>query len=258
MVRLGLIVPSSNTTIESEFRFMLPRGFTIHTARITLKSVTLESLAEMERETEEEAAKLADADVGVIGYGCTSGSLFRGLGHDKMIEERIEKVSGKPAVATAGAVVNALRDLKIENVAVATPYTTEINDLEKKFLAANGFRVVDLRGLQLSDNLEIGRIDNRTAYELITKLKYREADGLFISCTNFPTIGIIKEVENKLGKTVISSNTAILWAMLSKIKVPVKIKGYGKLLEENQYNSREYRKRPHQKRALVSARDCCN
>ena len=233
MVRLGLLIPSSNTTMEPEFYKMLPKGFSVHVARLRLREAAVKELAKMEEEIEVETLKLADAGVDIIGYGCTSGSLFRGLGHDKMIEEKIEKASGKPAVATAGAVINALKALKIKNVAVATPYITEINDLEEKFLAANGFKVVDLKGLQLFDNLKIGSISSRTAYELITKLKYKEADGLFISCTNFPAIGIIKELENKLGKSVISSNTATLWTMLRKINVPVKIKGYGKLLEEN-------------------------
>ncbi len=232
LVRLGLIIPSSNTTMESEFCVMLPKGFTAHTARARLRSVTLECLTEMESKIEEEAAKLADADVNVIGYGCTSGSLYKGLGHDKMIEVRIEKASGKPAVATAGAVVSALKTLKIKNVSVATPYIAEINDLEKKFLAANGFKVVDLKGLQLSDNIKIGTVNSKTTYELITKLKHKEADGIFISCTNFPTVRTIKKLENELRKSVISSNTATLWAMLKKIDVPLKINGYGKLLEE--------------------------
>ncbi|MCX8169184.1 MAG: aspartate/glutamate racemase family protein [Candidatus Methanomethylicia archaeon] len=232
MVKLGLIIPSSNTTMETEFRVMLPQGFTIHTARLRLKSVTLEGLIEMESRVEEEAIKLADADVDVIGYGCTSGSLFKGLGHDKMLEEMITRVTGKPAVATAGAVVNALRVLNIKNVAVATPYIDEINELEKKFLIENGFKVVDLKGLQLSDNLKIGRISSRTTYRLISKLKYEDADGIFISCTNYPTIKVIEKLENKLKKPIISSNTATLWAMIRKLNIKVKIKGYGKLLEE--------------------------
>lgn len=218
--------------MEHEFHTMLPKSFTIHTARLKLKRVTLENLAEMESKVEEEASKLADADVDVIGYGCTSGSLFRGLGHDKMLEEKIEKATRKPAVATAGAVIAALRALGIKNISVATPYISEINDLEEKFLAANGFKVVDLKGLQLSDNLKIGRISSRTAYRLISKLKYEEADGIFISCTNFPTIKIIKKLENEIKKPVISSNTATLWAMLKKLNQAVKIRGYGKLLEE--------------------------
>jgi maleate isomerase len=232
LIRLGLIIPSVNTTMEYEFHTMLPEGFTIHTARLKIKSVTLEGLAEMESKVEEEAIKLADAEVDIIGYGCTSGSLFRGLGHDKMLEERIERVTGKPAVATAGAVVAALKALGVRRVSVATPYIDEINDLERRFLQANGFDVVDLKGLQLIDGLKIGRISSRTTYQLISKLKCEEADGIFISCTNFPTINIIKRLESRIGKPVISSNTATLWAMLKKLNKMVKIKGYGKLLEE--------------------------
>lgn len=235
MTRLGLIIPSSNTTMEYEFHTMLPDGFTVHTARLKLEKVTVEGLAKMEEKIEEEASKLADADVDVIGFGCTSGSLFKGLGHDKMIEERIERISGKPAVATAGAVVKALKSLGIKRVAVATPYIAEINELEIKFLEANGFIVVDLKGLELSDNLKIGRIDEKTAISLVMSLDYKAADGIFISCTNFPTIKIIEKLENNLGKPVVSSNTATLWAMLRKCGALIKIKGYGKLLEGKHY-----------------------
>ena len=210
MFKLGLIIPSSNTTMEPEFYRMLPNDFTVHTARLRLKKVTVKDLAKMEKDIDKEAIKLADAGVDVIGYGCTSGSLFRGLGHDRMIEEKIEKVSGKPAVATSGAVVNAL---------------------EKEFLEANGFKVVDLKGLGLSDNMLIGRIDEQTAIKLVTSLKHENADGVFISCTNFPTIRIIQKLEDMLKKPVISSNTATLWLMLRKLAISTKIKGYGKLLE---------------------------
>jgi len=217
--------------MEPEFYKMLPEGFTVHTARLRLRSVTVKSLAEMEQEIEEEASKLADANVSVIGYGCTSGSLFKGLGHDLEIERRIEKVSGKPAVATAGAVVKALKSLKIRKVAVATPYIDEINRLEKRFLTLNGFKVIDFKGLEISDNLEIGRVNRKTLLDLVLSLNYKEADGIFISCTNLPTINVVQELETTLKKSVVSSNTATLWAMLKKIAVSIKIKGYGKLLE---------------------------
>lgn len=231
MIRLGLIVPSSNTTMETEFRAMLPKEFTIHTARLRIRSVTVEGLAEMEQKLEEEAVKLADAAVSVIGYGCTSGSLFKGLGHDEQIERRIEKASGIPAVATAGAVVKALKNLEVKSVAVATPYIDEINKLEKEFLVANGFKVVDLKGLEISDNIKIGKIDKQTVLDLVLSLRHKEADGIFISCTNLPTINVIKELEDRLKKPVISSNTATLWAMLRKCGISINLIGYGKLLE---------------------------
>jgi len=230
MTRLGLIIPSSNTTMEVEFRKMLPESFSVHTARVRLKLVTVEELAKMEEEVEREAVKLADADVEVIGYGCTSGSLFRGLGHDKMIEERILKSSGKPAVSTAGAVISALNFLEAKKVAVATPYIDEINKLEEKFLLDNGFKVVDLKGLRITENLEIGRVSNQTLMELVAELKHEEADCIFISCTNFPTVDCIKKFEEDFKKPVFSSNTATLWAMLKKCNASIKIQGFGSLL----------------------------
>jgi len=154
----------------------------------------------MERGIEEEASKLADANVDVIGFGCTSGSLLKGLGYDKEIEKRIEKASMKPAVATAGAVVKALKTLEIRKVAVVTPYIREINELERNFLEVNGYNVIDLKGLGLRDNLKIGEVNSQTAYKLVLEVDYKSADGIFISCTNLRTIHVIEKLENKLKK----------------------------------------------------------
>lgn len=232
MTRLGLIIPSSNTTMESEFWRMLPEGFSVHASRLRLREVTVEELGLMEKRVEDAALQLADAEIDVIGYGCTSGSLFKGLGHDKSIEKRIERVAGVPAIATAGAVVSALRTLRMKKVCVATPYTNEINNLEEKFLSLGGFRVVDLKGLGMKRNLEIGRLSSEVAYKLVMELEYAKADGVFTSCTNFATADIIEKLERVTQRRVVSSNTATLWAMLRTCQVSAEIKGFGGLLEK--------------------------
>jgi len=232
LTRLGLMIPSSNTTMEPEFYRVLPKSFTIHSCRLRLRAVTLKELVKMKERIEEEAPKLADAGVSVIGFGCTSGSLFRGLGHDKQIEAKIEKATGIPAVATAGAVVDALKAMDIKNLAVATPYIESINRLEKEFLTANSFRVVDLKGLGIKDNLKIGELTSQDAYTLVMKLRYEEADGVFVSCTNFATLDNIEKMENATQRIVVSSNSTTLWAMLKKCGVRVRIRGFGKLLQE--------------------------
>jgi len=218
--------------MEPEFYRVLPKGFTVHSCRLRLREVTLKDLMRMEEKIWEEAPKLADAGVSVIGFGCTSGSLFRGLGHDKQIEAKIEKVTGIPTVSTAGAVVDALKALGIKNLAVATPYIEKINRLEKDFLSANGFRVVDMKGLGIKDNLKIGELAVQDSYELVKKLKYEKADGIFVSCTNFATLDSIEKMEKETEKIVVSSNSAILWAMLRRCGVHFRINGFGKLLEE--------------------------
>ena len=215
--------------MEHEFNKMCPKNATIHTARMRLREVAVSELLSMEKEIGLEALKLADARVDVIGFGCTTGSLARGLGHDKEIVSRIEKATKIPTVATAGAVVEALKVLKLSKISVGTPYSDQINALEKRFLEQNGFHIVKMKGLGIIDNIEIGRQGQKAVYKLAKEVETAEAEAIFVSCTNLPTISIIEKLEKELEKPVVSSNTATVWAMLRKIGYKKEIKGYGSL-----------------------------
>jgi len=208
---------------------MLPREISVHTARMRLREVVVSELLSMEKEIKEEALKLADADVDIIGFGCTSGSLARGLGHDKKIVKDIRKAAKKPAVATAGAIVEALKSLRLSRISVATPYTEEINKLEHKFLEQSGFFIAKIAGLGLTDNIKIAELKPEVVFSLAKKVDSVKAEGIFISCTNMPTIEVVAKLEKMLKKPVVSSNTATLWAMLKKIGHPLRVEKYGKL-----------------------------
>lgn len=202
--------------MEIEYRRVLPESVNLHVGRMKLREVTVEALKEMETHVEEEAEKLVDAHVDVIGYGCTSGSLVKGLHHDSAIVTRIERKTGTPAIATAGAVLDVLKQLEVNSVAVATPYVNAINELEKKFLQENGFKVTDIQGLKIVDNRKIGMITAEEVMSLVESLKHEMATAIFISCTNLPTMQFINRLEEKYHKPVVSSNTATLWAMLKR------------------------------------------
>lgn len=230
--RLGIIIPSSNTTMETEFNSLSRGNFTVHSSRIKLSKVTPEELEEMERGAKAAATLLADAKVDVVAYGCTSGSLFRGPGYDMKLADSIMEKTGVPAVTTASCVVDALRFLKVHTVSVETPYVNEINDLEKNFLLGNGFEVQQIRGLGIEDNLMIGRIQGQRIIELAKKVDHERSQAVFISCTNLPTIDIIPQLEETLRKPVISSNTATLWSMLRKIHLDYHRVNCGRLLRK--------------------------
>lgn len=216
--------------MEREFNLMRPKDATVHAARMRLREVVVFELVSMEEELRLEALKLADARVDVIGFGCTSGSLVKGLGHDWEIVSRIEKITKILAVATAGAVVDALKALKLSKISVGTPYTEQINALERRFLEQNGFQIVKMRGLGITDNTEIGRLRQEAVYNLVRDVETAKAEAIFVSCTNLATIEVIEKLEKELGKPVVSSNTATLWAMLRKIGYKKGIRGYGHLL----------------------------
>lgn len=216
--RIGLIVPSSNTTMEAEFSAYVTDGVSVHASRLSLRRVAERELIDMSKEVEKCAELLSDAQVDVIVYGCTTGSLIKGKGYDEETERRIVKTTGIPAIATAKAVVDVLREKGIKKVAVATPYTEEINIKEKDFLIENGFEVIGIKGLGIEENVQIGRQPLYIAYRLGKSLIQvcPEAEALFISCTNFRTFGIINSLSCDIGKPVITSNQASLWRAFQK------------------------------------------
>jgi maleate isomerase len=92
MQRLGVIIPSSNTTVESEFSTILHgTDVSFHIARIHLSDVTVKDLEDMEKETVAAARLLKDADVNLVAFACTSGSLVKGLGYDGLIAKKSPK-----------------------------------------------------------------------------------------------------------------------------------------------------------------------
>jgi maleate cis-trans isomerase len=229
-LRIGLLLPSSNTTMEPDFYGMAPVGVTVHSARMMLKSVTVEGLEEMTGEALRAGALLASAKVDVLIYGCTSGSLIRCVDWEREFVSGIEAETGVPAVSTAGAVVEALRALGLRRVGVATPYTDDINGLERRFLEAQGFEVESILGLGLVDNHEIAAVPPEKIVELAEEAA-AGSDGVFVSCTNLPAASLVHELEAKLRRPVVTSNQASMWAGLRVLGLRG-FEGHGRLLED--------------------------
>lgn len=220
MRRLGVILPSSNTTVEYEFsKELQATDVSVHYARVSLKDVTVEGLEAMECELEVAARLLADAAVNLVVFACTSGSLIKGRGYDAQLAKRIGKAAGCPALTTSGAVMNAFRALGVMRICLATPYLPDVAAHEVQFLEDNGFKILREHSLGIKDNLEIGRLTANDAQTLARAVFVKGTDAVFISCTNFRTFEAIDALEKDLGKPVVSSNSATLWAAMNLLKL---------------------------------------
>lgn len=229
--RLGVIIPSVNKTMEPELYKMAPKGVSLHFSRIKQREDTVEELRRMVEGIPRAASELADAEVHLITFGCTSGSLIGGVGYDKELIKRIEDAAHIPAITTSTAVISAFKELEFEKVCVATPYQEEVNRKEKEFLESHGYNVLNIKGLGCRGP-ETADVSIKQVYELAKAVFNPMADGLFISCTDLRSLDIIEALEHDLNKPVISSNQATMWMMLRKVKVKEPIKGYGGLLNK--------------------------
>lgn len=218
--RIGLITPSTNTVNESEFFRHLPEGVSLHTSRMKLEGkADAESVEEMEQYARGCAELVATADVDVVVYGCTVGSLLRGPGHDETLEAELREVARAPVVATTASVRRALNALDADSIALTTPYIDDINRREVEFLEAEGFEVVAESRLGVEESLNLGRQQPTTAYREARAIDHPDADAIFISCADYRTFDVIESLEADLGKPVISSNSAMLWDALTTVGV---------------------------------------
>jgi maleate isomerase len=223
--RIGVMVPSTNTTFEADFQLVAPRGVTIHGQRLWLTN-DAEGQAGMDRmngEIETGAKYLATASVNVIAYGCTTGSFYRGPGYDREMLQTTSKAAGVPAVAGA------------RRVSVATPYPDWNNQRLRAYLEASGFEVLNVEGephAAASGNQGINDHDPEEVVAFASRVCRPEADALLCSCTAWRSVEAVAELERRTGKPVVTSNQASIWASFRALGLTTPIKGYGRLLEQ--------------------------
>ena len=230
--KIGIIVPAINTTMEVDFHKLAPEGVSVHTARIGWDEPesSVESLEEMTNKAVKAAMDVALAHVDVIVYGCTSGSFYKGSDWDKQLCEILSKESGIPSITTSTAALEGMREMGIKKVSVATPYSEEVDKRLREFLKGNDFEVMNLESLRQPDVWEHARNAPFIMYELGKKAFVPGADGIFISCTQLRSIDIAEQLEQDVGKPVVTAVQASMWLALKTLGIKAPIDGYGELL----------------------------
>ena len=242
-IRIGQIVPSSNTTMETEIPALFraretlsPERFTFHSSRMRMKQVTAEELASMDRESDRCALELSDARVDVLGYACLVAIMSQGLGYHRISQERLHKATvanGAPApvVSSAGALVEGLHVLGAKKVAILTPYMKPLTQRVVDYIEHEGITVHDSVSLEIPDNLEVGRQDPLAPATHVDRLKTAGVDVVVLSaCVQMPSLASVQRVQDKLGVPVVTAAIATVYRMLKELKLDTRVPDAGELL----------------------------
>lgn len=228
--RAGLLIPSSNTLIEPEYYAVMPRGITMHFARLRMTSLSDEGIREQDGDIAGQAALLGTARVGVILFCQTAASFHLGPEWDRGVRRRIEAAAGVAALTAAGVVVDGLRALGVERLSLATPFPDAVNATSRSYLESESFVVVGSHGLGVTDNFEIAKIPPAVVEDLVRRADRPAAQAILIAGGNMPCLSVVNRLEAEIGKPVLTTNQAGIWAICRHFGVKPALPEYGRLL----------------------------
>jgi maleate cis-trans isomerase len=230
MRHFGVLIPSTNTTVEIEYSRLLPASLQAHVGRLGKGGNTPFSPS-LDQDVAYQAKLLGTARVEVIALAQTSASLFAD-DYDEVTTRSIREASGAPALTSAVAIGEAVQALAARRIALVSPYSDAVIQRAKHYYETKfGLQVVAMEGFGATDSYAIGQLDAETARAAFQRIDRPEIEVLVVPGGNFPTMPHIAGWEQAFGKPVITTNQAALWAMLRVMNISEPVRGLGRLLE---------------------------
>jgi maleate isomerase len=242
--RLALIIAHSNAVIEPEFNRLVPEGVSVHASRVRIGGVSVEGNQISNERMRDAVSLLADINARVFVWACTAANMAAGVDGDLAQARLISEMTGVPTIPTASALVEALTALEAKRIAIATPYSADLNESTEAFWRASGFEVLKMSGVDLGgarkpceplSSKPISQVGIQTphvAYNLARTAFDARADAVVISGAGMRTIEVAAQFERDYGVTFISSALATAWAALQAAHVCEPISGFGRLMQE--------------------------
>ena len=241
--RIGQIVPSSNTTMETEVPVMLQRafvpngvGFTFHSSRAPMKTVSKDELTAMNGHMVRCAGELNDARMDVIASACLVAIMCQGASYHRETERSLREVCNREGaetliVTSAGALIEASKALGAKKIAIITPYMKNLTDLVINYIEGEGIKVLDAVSLEIPNNLEVGSRDPMALVEIVKKLSIQNADAVVLSaCVQMPSLAALDIVQQTIDVPVFSTAAATVFEILRALKLPTEVPAAGGLL----------------------------
>jgi maleate isomerase len=227
----GVLIPSTNTTVEAELS-RLPPAYQAHYARVITSTPGQPFAAGRIEDVEYQSKLLGTAKVEIMILMQTSASLFTD-DYDETVTKRMSAAAGgTPAITSADSLGRALRALGAKRIGIVSPYSEEVNALARRYFSGkHGLEVAVVEGFAAKDSYAIGKLGPENARDAFARIDSPNIDAFAVPGANFPTMASIAAWERELGKPVVSSAQAAVWATAQALGGE-RIEGYGKLLHD--------------------------
>ena len=225
-IRIGVLVPFTNTNLEPDLMLMRPPNCSFHCQRTG--GYDADQVPDADQMTQlgmfdisHDLTMIAGARPDVVLYGCTSATLTHGSEFDRNLAMEIAAGSGAVSLTAAGSLVAAIQALGIHRVGFASPYVGDINDKAVNFLMQNGIETV--KRADIGRDLGCygqGELTPDEIYHFALKADSPQVEAIILSCTDMRSVEVIERIEMTLNKPVVTSNQAMMFCLCKKLDIP--------------------------------------
>jgi maleate isomerase len=229
----GVLIPSTNTTGETEYTRLLPAEWQPHYARVKSASIDGSPFSPpLDADVDYQAKMLGTARVETVFLLQTSASLFAD-GYDEDVTRRIGAAAKVPAFTSAMAIGEAMQALGKKRVALVSPYSEPVNANARRYYEGRyGLSIVALEGFAATDSYAIGNLGPELARDAFARIDRPEIEAFIVPGGNFPTMASIPAWEREFNKPVVTTNQAAFWAVTRRLGSKDRFPGLGRLLEQ--------------------------
>ena len=235
--RLGMLTPSSNSTLEPVIARMLsgvPEA-TAHFGRFRVTEISLSqsALGQFEAAPMLAAADLlADARCHSICWNGTSAG-WLGFERDRELCRAIEARTGIRACSSVLAIDELLRASGARRFGMVSPYTDDVVAAIRANFAREGHELVAERHAGIKVNFDFALVPPETSASMAREVAREGAQAIVVFCTNMDGASLAEALEAETGVPVYDSIAAAVWASLRVAGVPPsRVRGWGRLFRE--------------------------
>jgi len=236
-VRIGMLTPSSNTTLEPLTAAML-RGLpevSVHFSRFPVTEIALsgQALSQFDDAPILRAAELlAHAKVDVLAWNGTSSG-WLGFDADERLCAALSRATSIPACTSVLALNELFERAGVERFALVTPYRDDVQHAIVRNYAAAGFHCIAERHLGLQDNFSFSAVTADQLREMVREVARDRPDAISIFCTNLRGAPLVDELERETGIPIYDTVATAVWKSLQIAGVETqRVAGWGKLFLE--------------------------
>jgi maleate isomerase len=235
--KIGIVVPSTNTTMEPEMHSMAPPGVTFHTARLYLAQSSVRTPEEAQKAAAafQEALGIAirdvmTAEIDHLMIGVSALSFMGGIIGSQRFEEGLKKTVGVP-LTTASAAARAALDLYgVKRIGILSPHPLMFDEHYIRFFSEAGYQVTKLHRIDCPTTLSIAMVEEEAIRAALRNLIEVGSEAIMQVGTDLVITRLADEAERWLGRPVLAVNSAMLWHALRTHAIQDRIIGRGSIL----------------------------